>query len=291
LKVKDFFNVDRTLKSPNEISALVNTVMSPESMAKLKNSLTESLYLAGKCAVNIGGTGLSLETFITRFKKGSRQFRRILGCGLDSKIRCKNRGNIKTFFRLINLDVIDEEELLKFNRHWVISVLPNKTREFAYKFASNILGLNVRVSHFNRNISRECTFCRLKNVNNAPDECFLHLFFECNSVNPILTKFAADYLPELTLNDDVKLKKFFFLGTNPRSDKIDNMFFVILKITVMFYFWECKLQKKQPSYSGLLNEVFFSIEKIRLFSGKLREAMNIDLNLFRVWQAEVSNRR
>jgi hypothetical protein len=71
------------------------------------------------------------------------------------------------------------------------------------------------------------------------------------------------------------------LGLNPSTQKIDNMFFEILKTVIMFYIWECKLQKKQPVYSGLLNEVFYSIEKMRLCSGKLRDAMTINLTLFR----------
>jgi hypothetical protein len=210
LKICNFFNFDGSVKNANLISDITDTVLLDDDYGKFRSALLDSRYLAEKNSVKTDAPGLGLDEFITRFKKGSRPFRKVLGRGLDAKIKCKNKSNIKTFFRLIGIDVIDENELKKLNKQWGYNLLQNKTREFAFKFLNNILGLNTRVSHFNRTVSRECTFCVLKNVNNAPDECFLHLFFECNSVGPILDKFCNDYLGELNLNTPVKKRNSFF---------------------------------------------------------------------------------
>jgi hypothetical protein len=107
----------------------------------------------------------------------------------------------------------------------------------------------------------------------------------------VLDRFIANFLPELNLNTAQKKLKFFFLGMNPITSKVDNVFLETVAIMFMFYIWECKLQKKQPVYSGLLNDIFFSIEKMRKYSGMLRDAMTLNLTLFRNWYAETSSRR
>jgi hypothetical protein len=81
------------------------------------------------------------------------------------------------------------------------------------------------------------------------------------------------------------------MGMNPLTNRLDNHFLEILSITAMFFLWNCKLQKKRPSYSGLLNEIFFEIDKLKKISSKLREAMNINLTLCRDWNTEAGFRR
>jgi hypothetical protein len=198
---------------------------------------------------------------------------------------------VKTFFRLINLDVPEENVIKSVNTQWANKLLPNKVREFNFKFRNNVLGLNTRVSHFNQNVGRGCTFCTAARIEPVPDEDFLHLFFGCPAVGNILERFFDNFLPELNLDTGAKKKNYLFLGINPLTGKIDNVFLELLSIILMWYIWECKLQKKQPVYSGLLNEIFFTIDKMVKTSGKLREAMTINLTLFRVWNAEIGFRR
>jgi hypothetical protein len=254
-------------------------------------AIADSRYLARKTSCNTGMPSIDLENFIKRFKKGSRPLRRIVAACRESKIKCKSKTNVKTFFRLINMEIPEENVIKNLNIQWVNRMLPNKIREFNYKFRNNLLGLNTRVSHFNQNIGRGCTFCTLGGVNPAPDEGFLHLFFDCPATSNILERFINTFLPELTIDSVSKKKKFIFLGTNPVTDIIDNFFLELLSIILTWYIWECKLQKKLPSYSGLLNEVFFTMDKMVKFSSKLRDAMTINLTLFRVWNAEIGFRR
>jgi hypothetical protein len=58
----------------------------------------------------------------------------------------------------------------------------NNMRLFLFKMHTNILGLNNRVAHFIHDHSPICTFCRIRLLNDAPDESTLHLFYECPSV-------------------------------------------------------------------------------------------------------------
>ena len=77
---------------------------------------------------------------------------------------------------------------------WSLNFLPNKIREFSFKFYGNILGLNSRVAHFGNNINPGCTFCRLTIGLAAPPESFLHLFFECPSVVQLHDSFVDQFL-------------------------------------------------------------------------------------------------
>jgi exonuclease III len=291
LKISDILNNHGNLVTRQELSDLLGCNLTEEKYRAITRSVNESRQLVQKMTFQTGMPCTSLENFVKRFKKGSRPFRRALVVCRESKIKCKTKTNIKTFFRLIDIEIPDESTLKLANSQWSNRLLPNKIREFNFKFRNNVLGINTRVSHFNQNIRRGCTFCTISHTNPVPDESFLHLFFDCPAVNNIFQRFFNSFLPELNLDSIVKKKKFLFTGINPLSNKIDNFFLELLSITLAWYIWECKLQKKQPVYSGLLNEVFFTMDKMVKFSGKLRDAMTINLTLFRVWNAEIGFRR
>jgi hypothetical protein len=166
-------------------------------------------------------------------------------------------------------------------------------REFVFKFQHNLLGLNTRVSHFNENVPRSCTFC-LVNPNNQqpiPDETFLHLFFDCKFTQIVRRQFINQFLFDLNLNDVTAEKNFFFLSINPSSGKNDNLFISLISRLFMFFIWQCKLNKKLPTISNLLNDIFFLGENIRRSSSIIREQMTINLFICRVWTAEASRRR
>jgi hypothetical protein len=129
-------------------------------------------------------------------------------------------------------------------------------------------------------------------VNNAiPDETFLHLFFDCHVVKNVLANFFQKYLPEWSGHDDLMKKKFLFTGINLYTEKRDNFFATSLAIIMLFYIWECKLQKKIPTLDGMTNEVFYTLENIRRASTTCQLAMIINLAICRDWKAETDRRQ
>ena len=56
--------------------------------------------------------------------------------------------NILKFFDLISLPILDKQEVENVSAFWSITALPNKFREFLFKFFNNRLGLNARTVHF-----------------------------------------------------------------------------------------------------------------------------------------------
>jgi hypothetical protein len=86
-------------------------------------------------------------------------------------------------------------------------------------------------------------------------------------------------------------KRFLFTGINLHTDKRDNFFATSLAIIMLFYIWECKLQKKIPTLDGMSNEVFYTLENIRRASTTCQLAMIINLAICRDWKAETDRRQ
>jgi hypothetical protein len=192
---------------------------------------------------------------------------------------------------LINVPLIPERELEKFLMLWGYEFLPNKLREFIYKFRSNLLGLNCRVAHFNNNISRNCTFCREAGTNPCPDKTFIHLFFDCNITKATISRIKTTLIPEL-LGVDIEVeKKFFFAGTNFLTGKVDNIFIELLSAVILYGIWQCKLSKSRPTVHKITDDICFFLNQAKNLNNGVRSSMNLNLQLCRNWAALVSSRK
>jgi hypothetical protein len=284
-------------KDRDQINDLTSLDFNPMQYDNLAKAVTDSdkiitkknftSYIGTGTEIN---TGTDLQSFMLRFKKGSCRFRNILTHFRIGSTKLSQNTRIKTFFNLSGQPIVADPELKTLCSQWTVSCYPVKIREFIFKFRNNILGLNTRVSHFNNERGRHCTFCNLENGPNT-DESFLHLFFECPSTKRILNLFVDNFLGELLLTDDLEKKSFIFLGSNNLTKRIDNFFISTVAVFINFYIWECKLAKKIPVLENLKNDLFFGMEPIRILSSKLRADMQLNLALCRVWRDEAGRRR
>jgi hypothetical protein len=343
LKTGDLLEDNGVIKPDQVLLQILNIPV--DRLAILKQTLANSLRYVKKNNYQTRANTDSLNTFITRIKKGSKNFRKVFNNKANAKVKCSRNNKTKTFFRLIELPIPMETELYKLNSEWSTCVYPVKLREFIFKFHPNVLGLNTCVSHFNRNVNRSCTFCTINGLGNrinnnniqipvrgaqvgvgggpagvpipvavpvpamvpippplaqpvpvpdpavVPDETFIHLFYECPHTSGPINNFFRVFLNDMRLDNNMKEKKILFLGNNVATDMRDNLFISTLAITVMFYIWECKLQKRLPSNEGLANDVFYLIENIRRASAMIRHDMSINLHICRSWTPEAARRR
>jgi hypothetical protein len=290
LKISELLDATGKCKNFEEVQQILNFDIDNDAYNKIQTCINDSRKLSLKNNYP-SPDQVNLETFISRFKKGSRPFRRLLEIHRSNKIKCKNKQSIKTFFRLIETPLLDEPELEILNKQWADNCYSNRLREFAYKFRNNLLGLNTRVSHFNANISRGCTFCNINNIVPVPDETFIHLFFNCPVTRTILDALHNQKLSDMDCNTEQKLIQFYFLGINPRTAKNDNYFLSTIALLTMQFIWECKLKKVKPVYQTLLNDIYFLAENIRRMSNRMRAAMSINLAMCRSWYDEAHRRR
>jgi hypothetical protein len=239
---------------------------------------------------------MSIDDFLKKFKKGSKPFRRILDFERSQKIELKKNQRVKTFFRLSGLPIPEEKILEKLYAEWSMNCFPTRLRDFIFKFRNNLLGLNVRVAHFNNQVGRGCTFCSKVNPYRrqipvpVPDETMEHLFHSCPYTKKVTKDFLRKYLPTFNTNDDQRLKMFIFTGAAPDISEDDNFFLRVISLHINYFIWQCKLQKQIPLLENCLNEVFYSVEIIRRINNKLREDMLLNLPLCRNWSEETSRR-
>jgi hypothetical protein len=296
LKVSEVFNIDLTFKTLNEIDDFLGTNLSRENYNSLKKVFTGSLnWVERNKMETLVPDPLSTKDFLLRFKKGSKPFRKVIENLRFYKIKNTRNNKIKKFFSLIELNVLSEKELDFFNAEWTKNFYPTKTKDFIYKFRNNLLGLNTRVSHFNAQVDRTCTFCHCEQavsrlIGPLYEETFVHLFYSCTITQKCLDSLFRVFLHDINWTDSMK-KKFLFLGVNPLTDVIDNPFINALSVQINFFIWECKLQKKIPVAESLFNDMFYSIDNMRKANNIINTGMNLNLHLCRVWPAESSRRR
>jgi hypothetical protein len=221
--------------------------------------------------------------------KGSKNIRNILYKAEISrkKIDLTKSKQVKKFFELIEVPVPNKEKISFYMSLWSCHFLPNKIREFGYKFFNNTLGINTRVAHFNANIGTGCTFCSIRGRGEeggaTPDESFLHLFHDCNHVKKIRMALTNRFFNEISNLSDEDKKLFWFCGSFMENNNITTG---ITALVINFYIWECKLRKTPLSVASLMADLEYTMGRCFALSRKARlGCKKINFQLFRNWSA------
>jgi len=233
---------------------------------------------------NSNGTVLKLWDFLSGFKKGSKQIRRVISKAQVKKKPFTERTHVKTFFRLIGEQIPVSEQYRYIFSDWVVNYLTNSTREFIFKFCSNILGINVRLSHFVDEFSRNCTFCHLSVPRIAADETFIHIFFSCPVTANYLRKFEREFFPEIMFPTNSANKQFWFLHMPPLNYRALNIFHRTALWLFKYVIWVAKLKKKIPSYLTMKIDFFYLLRSAVNLNASLKTAsFNDSFTISRNW--------
>jgi exonuclease III len=223
-----------------------------------------------------------LHQLLAGIKKGSKQFRKVKNeVHIGNENKAKN--SLKKFGSLIQVPIDNSINSFTINQSWSCVAMSNRYREFLFKFFNNLLGINSRVSHFNNNVNEACTFCTIKQIFPSPRETFLHLFYDCNEVQDLLSKFENKYFDDVDLRSRQKKLEFWFLGICDIGDATEKFYiFLLLKSLVLFYVWECKLKKIKMSFASAENFLEFHVKTTTRVSGRCRDCItNSDLKFCR----------
>jgi hypothetical protein len=219
------------------------------------------------------GTSIDLTDYFKSFKRGSAGIRKILMQGNLKLLTLAQQQTIKTFFRLVNfnIDTVPEVRIRSGACLWGDYALHNHFRDFLYKFFNNCLGINTRTSHFVPDRGRGCTFCTLQGVGIAPDESFLHLFYDCDSATRIHSTFKTKFFYNFNLDADSE--RLLWFGILPET--VPNHPFIVLSVLLIQYgIWQAKLKNKIPSYLKIEGDTFFSLATICKLRGKMTQNFN-----------------
>jgi hypothetical protein len=232
-------------------------------------------------------TGTTLVDFLSKFKKGSKQFRNVLKY---YKLSMSEKIGRKSFNSLMNaltmpvereapvpvpgapvpapVPLLQQVETATFKNKilecWNLKFLSNRHRDFLYKYVSNRLSLNNRLAHFNDRVNAGYTFCLLEGRLPVPVETACHLFFDCPSTNSLLLRADSEFWPEFNLS--LENRKSLWLGLMACFLSINgscNIFIQITVCTVQFFVWECKIKKQKPSWAACSD---FTVELLKYVS-------------------------
>ena len=237
------------------------------------------------------GSAISLDNFFRRFKKGSKQIRKIMMAEKLRGVKAMDLTNVKMFLRLSALVDIGEETIKNCLSLWSYNFIPMNTREFSFKYFNNTLSLNNRLAHFVNGRAQDCTFCRISNVQPAPAETFGHFFFDCSTNTRIRTIFENTLLSELNFRNITDKKKFWLIGIIPRCNDNSNIFLFLVSQIFQFSMWYFKTQKRIPTIHSFEMEFFTNLTKIVKASRTVRDHMALNnVTICRNWD-ELQHRR
>jgi hypothetical protein len=157
---------------------------------------------------------------------------------------------VKIFLEITGASFPGEASYEKLLTLWNCNGLPNRARTFLFRFFNNTLGINTRLSHFVPGHPRGCTFCRLNNGDNVPDETFLHIFSTCPVVRNWQDKFLSLYFPDNYMRNDRERVNLFFIG-RVHEPNVDNYFVMLCIFIFQYVIWDARSKKKIPSFCTL----------------------------------------
>ena len=257
------------LRRLDEINEQLNINMNLVTYMRLGDAVN---YFLRQRTRATNGTSIALSAFLLRFKKGSKPIRRLMSTEFNPNFTLARYPHIRTYAELIGSPLPTEKLLKIWLESWNKQYLPHRLREFIFKSCSNLLGLNIRVAHFDLVVQRFCCFCSIRQRNNPPDETFVHLFFECPTTAEWLNSLEREFFNDIILNSIDDKKCFWFYGIIPNHDPD---FFIMTAIWCLrLTIWENKLRKKIPSFNSFKDEFFATMHTILKVSRQLTNLKN-----------------
>jgi hypothetical protein len=247
--------IDSNFKSINDFTAC-GLPFPVTVWMNLRSSLIYARKILGQSnQQNI--TGSTVSMFVNKFKKGSKHFRIIIEKATYIGNSCLDLNIVKSFARITNTTVPEEQSVRKILSSWNNHYLENGLREFLFNCRHNILRTEDRKSHFYGTDGR-CFFCKNMNPPLNNKESFHHLFFTCPLTNTILNRTLIAY-NIIFAEPNVNFNVVYWYGTINQSLCLPTLFFFD---TFRFCLWNFKIRKKIPrteSFMEMLTTVFSSV--------------------------------
>ncbi len=213
---------------------------------------------------------ISIDEFMLGRKKGIKKYRWIIEGRHSRKYKDNDPSDIAAGITLWGeYRNVMGRELVELNYGmWKNSLLDPAFKNFLFKLVHGKLYLNAQLANFGE-VEPQWTFCVIKEratlrreliregsnehtrrLSALDRESVNHLFWECNNVKTVITKFFNDIAQENNLNID---KEKFFGGWNSISVKRTKALLIIVHF-VKYYIYICRNRKKMPTVAGLTYE-------------------------------------
>ena len=183
------------------------------------------------------GDNTDISTYVNRFKKGSRAFRRVF---LEKKLEVLPNSTVRFALNTETIIGLKLSELL--NASWNVSYLDNSLRTFIFKLHNNALGFNHVIDHFVDNVEPYCNFCLLNGHENPERDTVLHIFYTCPTIELLLEELYSWIFG----GNRIVSRSEVFGNFNEINESNNKILFVVTKI-VQKYIWDSYLRKSIPT--------------------------------------------
>jgi hypothetical protein len=221
----------------------------------------------------------TIRAFMMSFKKGTKNFRKAIEFQ-EKEQNIASSAQVLTFLRTTETNEPTLQRIKSLFSNWNLYYLSSGIRVFIFKYYNNILGINSRVAHFNREIDASCTFCTLRNNLPAPKETLTHVFFHCPTTNDILVNLYAKYLHGIILEQNT-----FFLSNASEHESENRPLNIVLDL-VRYVIWQHKLIKKVRNFNLFETELQYILGSI-IGASKNFERSLIDCKFFQRDRREI----
>jgi exonuclease III len=212
-----------------------------------------------------------IENFFTEWKKGSKKVRNILnGTGNDSIPH-----NMIKFGD--NTETVIGSELAKYlNSFWNRGYFSNNFRVFIFKLHNNTLPYNTILSHFVRDVGRNCTFCDISANPDEEDENVLHLFYSC-AISERIRESFYNWITNGTIN--IVSRREFFGSFRENNNNLNEFLNITTKLFKKFL-WDSRVKKCLPALDQLkifITDEILAMTKVSKKFKKIATGTGMDL--------------
>ena len=271
MEAKDFFNVNG-VKTRLELNLDYGINLSINGYSRTVTCLNHYVRRL-RPRLNNNGSKRSFPEEFLLLKRPSKKLRLSFYKKKKGDFDPAKSKTVIKFLELTNLNYPGMEKITRNVSAWNNHGISNRIKTFMFKFYNNILGLNIRLSHFVQGQLRGCTFCT-GTVIPVPDESFIHLFLECPTTFEWHNSFLAKYIPAGSWLNAEQRGELFFFGRLPGAEK-NNLFLQLSILILQYCIWEEKLRKKKPSFSTLENNYCEHILSLTQLNGKIRKSAEL----------------
>jgi hypothetical protein len=264
---EDFF-IGNRVKSQEEMGAM-GLPVNPALWFKLRGSL---IFNRGNLKVDPepGKDPANIKTILDLKSKGSKKFTRIMDKVSAGLHAVEDLRIVNTFSILTGTPKPDPDCLNICLGLWRCAALSNDCREFLFKLRNNQLMTNLRLNSFDNTVSKNCTFCKIRNQ--FSEETFSHLFFSCPTTRSLLAVLVDRMEPAPDM-DSENFKKLYWYGLS--DEHVYHTKPILLCFEIFRYIlWKHKMRRKVPNRVKFLEEVLFQIGVISAQNKSIRYSIS-----------------
>ena len=243
--------INNAFITKENLAILCGTMLTNDLYKKLKKAVTSWITKFKNDSAQ--QTSEKFVTFFNKFKRGSKIFKNCLTPVNEDYVP----HNIVKYSKTTD-SVIQIKQSIGLNTLWTENHFDNSTKSFIFKLHNNSLGYNLMVSKFVRGHSPLCTFCSINRNPEDERETPLHLFFQCEMVEPVIELVFRHFLGD----DYRRMERKHYFGGFEFENNFKNFALLHVNILTKKFIWNCRNGRVIPTAEGCLSYI---INKIRFF--------------------------